>query len=190
MLGIFHVFVVICWLFSKLTLKKVLSGTLSECQTAWIQIRANILSVLIWVETVCKGYQQTAKVASSKERVNSIKLLITQNGNCGSHGIYKHFNSQLKKQMKMLSAAIFFHQKKIHFNFNAKSVDIKQTAPYGAVCSMFTLFAREASKIQKQTPKLQMGKGLLVFQFYWRCAAALRLIAYKAHRTHPVLCTH
>ena len=120
MLGIFHVFVVICWLFSKLTFKKVLSGTLSECQTAWIQIRANILSVLIWVETVCKGYQQTAKVASSKERVNSIKLLITQNGNCGSHGIYKHFSSQLKKQMKMLSAAIFFHQKKDSFQLRCK----------------------------------------------------------------------
>ena len=37
-------------------------GTLSEYQMAWIQIRTNrirtnILLVLIWVETVCKGYQ-------------------------------------------------------------------------------------------------------------------------------------
>ena len=35
----------------------------SECQTVWIQIRPDILSGLIWVETVCKtaciGYQQT-----------------------------------------------------------------------------------------------------------------------------------
>ena len=31
----------------------------------WIQIRAKILSVLIWVQTVCKGYQQTTKVAGS-----------------------------------------------------------------------------------------------------------------------------
>ena len=32
------------------------SGTLSECETVWIQIRINILSVLIWVQTVsvCK----------------------------------------------------------------------------------------------------------------------------------------
>ena len=34
--------------FSKLTVPKILSGLLSECQTAWIQI-----------QTVCKGYQQT-----------------------------------------------------------------------------------------------------------------------------------
>ena len=32
----------------------------------WIQIRTDILSVLIWVQTVCKGYQQRTKVAASK----------------------------------------------------------------------------------------------------------------------------
>ena len=37
--------------------QKILSGTLSECQTVWIQIRTNILLVLIWVQNVCKGYQ-------------------------------------------------------------------------------------------------------------------------------------
>ena len=31
---------------------------------------SNILLDLIWVQTVCVGYQQTAKVAASKERVN------------------------------------------------------------------------------------------------------------------------
>ena len=36
----------------------------------WIQIRTDILSVLIWVLTVCYGYQQTTKFASSKERDN------------------------------------------------------------------------------------------------------------------------
>ena len=44
------------------------------CQTVWIQIRTDILSVLIWVQTVCKGYQQTTKVASSKERVKVLDL--------------------------------------------------------------------------------------------------------------------
>ena len=34
----------------------------SRCQTVWIQIRPNILTGLIWVQTVCKGYQQTTKV--------------------------------------------------------------------------------------------------------------------------------
>ena len=30
----------------------------------------NLLSDLIWVQTVCKGYQQTTKAAASKEGVN------------------------------------------------------------------------------------------------------------------------
>ena len=38
-----------------------------QCQTVWIQIRTNNLSVLIWLQTVCKGYQQMTKVAACKE---------------------------------------------------------------------------------------------------------------------------
>ena len=38
--------------------QKVLSGTPPECQTVWIQIRSDILSGLVWVQTVCKGYQR------------------------------------------------------------------------------------------------------------------------------------
>ena len=52
----------------------MLSGTLSECQMVWIQIRTNTLLVLIWPQTVCKGYQQTTKVAASKERVKQVRL--------------------------------------------------------------------------------------------------------------------
>ena len=37
--------------------KKILSGISSEWQTVWIQIRPDILSGLIWVLTICKGYQ-------------------------------------------------------------------------------------------------------------------------------------
>ena len=39
--------------------RKILSGIQSECQSDWIQVRPNILSGLIWFQTVCKGYQQT-----------------------------------------------------------------------------------------------------------------------------------
>ena len=49
--------------------KKILSGTISGYQTDWIQIRTDIMSVLIWVHTVCKGYKQMTKVAASKDRV-------------------------------------------------------------------------------------------------------------------------
>ena len=53
--------------FQNQLFQKILSGTLSECQTVWIQIRTDIVSVLIWVQTVCKSYQQTTLV--SKELI-------------------------------------------------------------------------------------------------------------------------
>ena len=39
---------------------KILSGIPSV--SAWIQIRRDILSCLIWVQIVCKSYQQTTLV--------------------------------------------------------------------------------------------------------------------------------
>ena len=33
-----------------------------ESQTVWIQIRPDVLLGLIWVQTVCKGYQHTKPV--------------------------------------------------------------------------------------------------------------------------------
>ena len=42
--------------------KKVLSETQSESQTVWTQTRTDVLSVLIWVQIVCKCYQQTTRV--------------------------------------------------------------------------------------------------------------------------------
>ena len=53
--------------FQKELFQKILSGTQSECHTVWIQIRTDILPVRIWVQTVCKGYQQTTKVGTSKD---------------------------------------------------------------------------------------------------------------------------
>ena len=48
--------------FQNYFFQKILSGISSECQTVWIQIRPDSLSGLIWVQTVCKGYQQTTLV--------------------------------------------------------------------------------------------------------------------------------
>ena len=53
--------------FSKLTFQEILSETLSESKTVWIQIRTNRKSVLTWVQTVCKVYKQTTKDAASKD---------------------------------------------------------------------------------------------------------------------------
>ena len=46
--------------FENQLFQKFLSGIPPECQIVWIQIRPNILSGLILVQTVCKSYQQTA----------------------------------------------------------------------------------------------------------------------------------
>ena len=47
-----------------------------QCQMVWIQIRTD-MSVLIWIQIVCTGYQQTTKVNTSMERVKEqIKVKI------------------------------------------------------------------------------------------------------------------
>ena len=43
-------------------LKKILSGISSECHTVWTLITPDDSSGLIWVQTVCQGYQQTTLV--------------------------------------------------------------------------------------------------------------------------------
>ena len=57
--------------------KKAFRNTIRDSQTVWIQIRTDILSVLIWVQTVCKGYQQTTQITSNKEGVNLPEQFIT-----------------------------------------------------------------------------------------------------------------
>ena len=44
--------------FQNQLFSKILSEIPSECQTVGIQTKPDILSGLIWVQTVCKGYQQ------------------------------------------------------------------------------------------------------------------------------------
>ena len=45
---------------------KYFSGTLRECQTVWIKIRADRRSGLIWVQTDGKDQQQTTKFAACR----------------------------------------------------------------------------------------------------------------------------
>ena len=43
-----------------------------------IQFRTNVLSVLTRVQTFCKDYLQTTKVAAGKERVNKTERINTE----------------------------------------------------------------------------------------------------------------
>ena len=55
----------------------MLSETLSECQTVWIQNRTDIFSVLIWVQTVCNGYQQITTLPLARKELNKALILCT-----------------------------------------------------------------------------------------------------------------
>ena len=93
MLGNFAHFFVVCGFFFLTFSKKSfqeyhqcvdtisVSNSLNPDQARPIQIRPYVLSGLIWVQTVCKGYQQTTKVATSGERIN-IWLIF---GKCKCH---------------------------------------------------------------------------------------------------------
>ena len=62
----------------KINFFKKIFREYNQCQTVWIQIRTDALSVLIWGQTVCKGYQQTAKMTSSMVRGHFTVLLLNK----------------------------------------------------------------------------------------------------------------
>ena len=69
-----HFSLLACWviLLSKSTFSQKfnLLGIPSEWQTVCIQIRPDVLSGLIWVQVVCKGFQQARKITTRRLRVN------------------------------------------------------------------------------------------------------------------------
>ena len=69
-LGLFFMLWCLLMTFFKInSFQKILSGTLSLCQTAWFQIRTDILSPLFCVQTVCKGCQQSTYTLLAKYTV-------------------------------------------------------------------------------------------------------------------------
>ena len=62
--------------FFKINVFKTVFQEHYQRQTVWIEIRTDILSVLILVQTVCKGYQQTTKATTSKEQQHSFRNTI------------------------------------------------------------------------------------------------------------------
>ena len=59
-----------------------LSWIPSECQIVWIQIRPDVLTVLIWVQTACEDYQQTTEV-----KIVIFFILTIQNQRCHLHAL-------------------------------------------------------------------------------------------------------
>ena len=81
MLGnVFHKFLMSADFFQIQLFQKILSEISTWCQTVWIQIRPDILSGLIWVQIVCKGYQQIYYMSLfSKERVKKTNSRVSDN---------------------------------------------------------------------------------------------------------------
>ena len=48
---------------NQLFFQKISSGISPGCRAVWIQIRYNVLSGLKWIQTVCRGYQETRLVS-------------------------------------------------------------------------------------------------------------------------------
>ena len=71
-----------------------------RCQTIWSRSKTNVLWVLIWVQTVCKGYQQTTKVTASMERVEKISNQNTHSNPIYSWNPRRVFLQAVKTQMK------------------------------------------------------------------------------------------
>ena len=72
LLGNFSWFFVLCWFFfSKSTFSKILTGIPLKCQTVCIQIWPDVFFGLIWVQTVCKGYQQKIIAGSQLRAIRS-----------------------------------------------------------------------------------------------------------------------
>ena len=66
--GNLHAFLSSAEFFKINFFEKILSGLPSECQTDWIEIRPDALSGLIWVQSVCKGFEQTTLVGNALSR--------------------------------------------------------------------------------------------------------------------------
>ena len=65
----FSKYFIICRLFFKINFfKKLFQEHYQSVKTVWIQIRPDILSGLIWFQTVCKNYQQMTKVSTWRQR--------------------------------------------------------------------------------------------------------------------------
>ena len=80
---VLHAFLSSVDFFLNQLFQNILLGIPSECLTVWIQIRPDVSSGLILIQTVCKIYQQTTKVATSGERVNVCHVLFKLLGEIG-----------------------------------------------------------------------------------------------------------
>ena len=89
-------FFVICCFFFKINFqaRTIRPGKPPECKTDWIQIRPDVLSGLIRLQSVCKGYDHT-KLVVNELRVfllSFICVILFQGG--GGVWVFSHTRSE------------------------------------------------------------------------------------------------
>ena len=85
---IFHAFLSSADFCQDQCFRKILSGIHSDCQTVGSRSDPSFLSSLIWIQTVCKGYQQMT--LGGKE----LTLFIQDTSNSGYHQTSTLANSE------------------------------------------------------------------------------------------------
>ena len=105
---------VICWYFSKPAFWKILSGIPSECQTGWVKIRPNNVLGLLYVQTVCKGYQQMTLLFRVRVGMLTVRneilifLFLNQNICCGYSKEPSQWDGSFEHPEHMFSMRQFF----------------------------------------------------------------------------------
>ena len=100
-------------IFQNQLFRKILSGISYECQTVWTQIRPDILSGLIWVQTICKLMPRQSSSTPIKYVNYLIVISINTNENCrNKRNCVKRKNkekrrSKLKSKNSLLSCSTF-----------------------------------------------------------------------------------
>ena len=91
--------------------------------TVSFQVRTEILLVLLWVQTLCKGYQQATKVSATKENLKKVKAdSDTKRSRC--------FLVVISNNMKSDLLTIFSKDNSIMSNLKIKTfIGIQSTAP-------------------------------------------------------------
>ena len=123
----FSCFFLVCWSFQNQLFRKVLSGIPPECETVLIQIRPDVLSGLTWVQTVCKGYQQTALVGkalwSSRSVLSQVSSTISKK--TVNYSLY-YFNGRHLNDIFCIEIWITFHPNVHHFEMSGCGTTICQ----------------------------------------------------------------
>ena len=104
----FHVIFICCCCCFFSFFFSILLVTLSQCQTVWIQIRTDTLSLLIWALTFCKAIGRRQKSPPTWKELNPSVSLFSRNFNsnmsyssCRKLGDAKKKNQEKRAKISM-----------------------------------------------------------------------------------------